>query len=446
MENLKKNKIIIVGAGWAGLAAALELSRAGKEVLILEASPQAGGRARCISFGNDIVDNGQHLFIGAYEHTLKLMADLNLDEKTLFRREPFRLYMHHGNRIIDLKFKNLKTPFHLLSGLLFAKGLHLREKLAFMKFGLFLHRNAFEISHDLSVHKLLQKTKQPLSLIKGVWEPLALAALSTPIEHASSKVFLEILRKTFKENKHHSDLLFAKNHLSALLPEPAIQYLSQKGCQIHYNERVQSLCIEDNHCVGVKTNARTFMTHSVILATPPNITAKLLQPIPILATLCQQLESFTFETITTIYFKYAKPLHLPCPMLGFVGKTAQWIFKRDIADQHILSIVITGKGPHHHLSHPELIAIVKEELASIYPELKHPLDWRIISEKRAAFTCNVNIHENRPYAKTSIQNLLLAGDYTQTSYPATLEAAIISGIKAAQLVSLKDTIQKKDLQ
>lgn len=430
-----KNNVIVVGAGWAGLAAAIELSRTGNTVLILEASRQAGGRARSIHFAEDIIDNGQHLFIGAYEHTLALMAQLGLVEKKIFQRHPFRLYMHQENRIIDLSLHTLRSPLNLISSLILAKGLTLAERWAIVRVGLFLHRNDFQIKDDISVLSLLQQAKQPLSLIKGFWEPMALAALSTPIEHASAKVFLEVLRKTFRENRQNPDLLFAKNHLNALVPDPAIQYLTQRGSQLRYNERVQSLYIENNFCVGVKTNTEDFLANAVILATPPTSTARLLQNIPALAPLAQQLQNFSFEAITTVYFKYAKPLTLPFPMLGFAGKTMQWIFDRNIADQHILSIVITGPGSHNHYTHPELIEILKTELGLIYPELASPIGTRVVCEKRAAFSCRVNIHEHRPPAKTAIANLMLAGDYTHTGYPATLESAILSGVKAAQLIS-----------
>lgn len=432
--------MIVVGAGWAGLAAALALSRAGHKVTLLEAAPQAGGRARGISFGNDTVDNGQHLLIGAYTQTLQLLKWLNIPEEQMFARKP--LEWHMLNLADPKKSISLKIPKNLVD-FLKIKGLSLKERLGIIRFFRAIYNKDFEITDDISVLELLVNLKQPLSLIEKLWGPLALAALSTPIRKASAQVFLQILREVFTKpnsdfssnTNEHSDFLFPKTNLSNLLPTPILKYLNERGNSIFYNQRIQDLIIEDGKCKGVKTATREFRSEYVILATPPHVTAELLNT-------KTNLSTFYYQPITTIYLRYANPINLKKPMIGFINATLHWMFDRCFAGQpDILSIVITGNGPHSELTHAELVEKILREIKTACPELHAaPIDYRVITEKRAAFSCDVGINDYKPGTTTSYPNVWLAGDYTEPGYPATLEGAVRSGIKAAQLILSKDAV------
>lgn len=422
---------IIVGAGWAGLAAALTLTRQGQKVILLEAAPQAGGRARGISFGSDTVDNGQHLLLGAYTQTLALLKSLHIPEEQIFKRTPFEWVMLDLNapqKPIHIKLPEKLNFLQGLMGFLKIKGLSLKERLSAMHFCRLINTKKLidlYLKKDMSVEDLLIKTKQPVSLIQKLWGPLALAALSTPIQEASAQVFVKILQDILVKPSSHLDYLFPKVDLSTVLPNPIIQAIKQRGSSIFYHQRVQALIMEDGQCKGVKTATREFYADHIILATPPPITAE-----------------FHYQPITTVYLKYAKPIELIKPMIGFINATLHWMFDRRFAGQpNILSIVITGKGPHTQLSHAELIAKILTEIKAAFPKFQEaPLDWRVVTEKRAAFSCDVGINQCRPAISTAIPNLWRAGDYLEPSYPATLESAIRSGVKAAQLILSKDAI------
>jgi len=444
MSLKEQEPIIIVGAGWAGLSAALTLSRQGKKIILLEAAPQAGGRARRVFFGEDRVDNGQHLLLGAYRHILTTLEWLKIPEKTCLHRVPLELWiadLHQQNRSFHLKNVKFCSPLQQLASLFHLKGLTWKERFKMAHFFHAIQNNLFELDAktDISIEKFLYSFNQPKSLIKKLWAPIAIAALTTPIHEASAQVFLQVLKDTFCKNKENSDLLFPKKDLSELLPDPILQHLKNHNNFIFYNQRIKGLIVENGECKGVYTAAEQFKGQSVILATPPQVSAQLIQQSPattLCKTLIDQLLKFQYQPITTVYLRYPKAIELNFPMIGFINSTIHWIFDRSLTGHpNILSVVISAEDPHTQLAHPQLVEKITKELASHFLAFKQtPIDYRVIREKRAAFSCHVGVNAYRPENITPLTNLWLAGDYTQTYYPATLEGAVQSGMQTAQLI------------
>lgn len=440
-----KEPIIVVGAGWAGLASALTLTTAGHPVIVLEAAPNPGGRARKVSFGDHTVDNGQHLFIGAYQHTLSLLKTLEIPECSVFNRLPLNLCMRDPTQqkpICQLKFPKFLAPFHALIGLLNSDGFSLKERFQLSQFFRKLQKLNFQLQKDISIEALLKRYHQSDRLITNIWSPLALATLSTPITEGSAQVFLHVLRTAFTLQTDYSDFLFPTTDLSQIFPDPAVKYLVEKQNKVLYHQRAIELCFEKQRCVGVKTKSQYFEGRSIILATPPSVTAQILRSNSETSTHChsliQTLDRFQYQPITTVYLQYENPIKFSLPMVGLINSCGHWIFDRGLSGQpHILSVVITG-----HLEHPKedqdsFITTLSREIQALYPQLGMPIASRLITEKRAAFTCEVGIEDWRPDNPTPIDNLWIAGDYTQTGYPATLEGAVLSGKKAAERVLLK---------
>lgn len=441
------NPIVIVGAGWAGLAAAVSLIQAGKKVLLLEAAPQAGGRARSIQFSEHLVDNGQHLLMGAYQQTLALLKTLNIPENTVLERCAFNYHIMDltaPHTPIQIQLSHYPKPWNLLTGIFQAKGFSFAEKLSILKFGrLLFKKKYFPLKNDISVYDFLIEHQQPESLITKLWNPLALAALTTPVKKASAQVFLTVLIDALTQDPSHSDWLIPKRDLSQLFPNPAIQYLTQHQSAILYHQRVQKLIIKDGYCQGVQTEDQFFPAKSVILALPPQTIANLLQTIslpdylPQHQLLVNQLQTFRYQPITTVYLETTKPVNLPSPMMGLIHATGHWLFDRRLNNQaNILSIIFSGEGAYRNLDSAQLVQSLLAELTPLFPALQHIVQHRVITEKRAAFSCEVGINHQRPTAKTPYPKLWLAGDYTQTGYPATLEGAVRSGIQAAEQVLL----------
>jgi len=312
--------VVIVGGGWAGLTAAADLAARGHQPWLLEAARQPGGRARKIAFAGQAVDNGQHLFIGAYHHTLSLLKQFGQQPEEVFDRRSLHLVMHHLNgQQLEIRAPGLPAPLHLLWALLSAQGLSFNSRWQALKFGWRLSRGKLTGRTDQSVLSLLQHCRQPQELIDAFWTPLCLAIMNTPIEDSSAELFVNVLRDAFLHQRHDSDLLYARRDLGSLFSEPAMQYIEQRGGEVSLGRRALQLHIEQQQVKGVVTRDGEIQTDQVILAVPPRATAALCESHPELADLQQQCNNFSYEPICTVYLQYPAQVGLPQPMLGLLG-------------------------------------------------------------------------------------------------------------------------------
>ncbi len=424
--NSSNIKVAIIGGGLAGLAAASELSSRGINVTVFETAHQLGGRARSVHWKGLILDNGQHILLGAYHQTLQLMKKIGLNAEESLLRQSLNLNMHHA---INLKsYKSLPAPFNLLMGLLSCKGLNWSERYSAIRFLIQLKQINFKLDEDIPLNELLKRFEQPNNLIRYLWEPLCLAALNTPITSASSQIYLNVLKDSFNQKKTDSDLLLPRNDLSSLLAEPLADFIRAHQGEIKLNSHVKQL-EKINHDFSV--NGSNF-TH-VILALAPFRLAEMTEPLgEIVAT--DLVTKFTYEPIYTLYLQYPHDVKLPQVMIGLTQTMSQWVFDRGQLNgqKGLLAVIISAKGEHQKLTHEALANQVIVELKTAFPNLPSPKWHKVIAEKRATFACTANL--KRPQQKTTIQNLYLAGDYTEGNYPATIEGAVQSGLSAAQLI------------
>lgn len=440
--------VIIAGAGWAGLAAAIELSRHKIPVTVLESAKQIGGRARRVPFNpvdtdnwshHDVqsplsVDNGQHLLIGAYESTLSLMRTIDVKEEDAFKRINLSLNLvSPAWKAVNLKTPNLPAPFHLAWGLVTARGLNMNERLSALTFCRRLAGQDFTLAEDESCHSLFGRYRQFHKVIKTLWEPLCLGGLNTPITQASAQVFLRMLREAFAHTRNDSNLLLTRKDLSSIFPDPAMDYIERHGGSVQLGQRVKEFHINHEAVTGLSLDERTVKARQVILATPYAVTAKLCKLHPITESIGNRLSELQSNPICTVYLQYPQTVTLNQEMLGMVGTLSQWIFDRRIYGQPgLMAVVISGPGEHMNLSNEEFIRRVKQEVSHHFPFWPKPQQAMVIREKRATFHCPVDVNKIRPGNKTPVRGLWIAGDYTDTGLPATLEGAIRSGLRAAK--------------
>jgi squalene-associated FAD-dependent desaturase len=419
-------RVAIIGAGWAGLAAAVTLAEHGVAVEVFEASRHLGGRARRVAVEGLALDNGQHILIGAYTETLRLLRAVGVDPARAFLRMPLELRSASGFR---LRAANLPPPFHLLVGLLRAEGVAFGDRIATARLVAAHRRRAYRLAGDESVQAWLRRHRQPDAVRAALWEPLCTAALNTPAARASAQVFLNVLRDTIEGKRGASDLLLPCVDLTALFPEPAARHVASRGGAVHLGTAVRG--IERDSGGFLLDGSRQRFGH-VIVACAPQHAGALLASLAGLAPLASRLARIEYEPIHTCYLQYPVEVALPFPMLGFHGGLAQWAFDRGRLSGHhgLVACVLSGAGAHEALAQDELAAALHAELARALPGLPAPKWCRVIAEKRATFSCRVGL--DRPSNVTPIPNLLLAGDYTAGDYPATLEAAVRSGVAAAR--------------
>ncbi|MCK5697308.1 MAG: hydroxysqualene dehydroxylase HpnE [Gammaproteobacteria bacterium] len=441
-------KVIIVGAGWSGLACAITLAQHGIAVHLLESAPQAGGRARSVQFKSFMkthstpitMDNGQHIMLGAYHATLTLLQDIGLKEGDILERQPLRLNLFAPDQPpIIFKTWQLPAPLHLIGGLLTIQGFTIKERWSTITMSLKLAFARYQLKQDISVYALLKQHQQSNKVIQTLWQPLCLATMNTAIEQASAQIFLNILKDSFSKKRSDSDVLFFKHDLSQCFSKPAIEFIEQNNGKISLSTKVSSINF-DQSFVRVHTHQRTFEADYVVLATPASVTQTLLAKQDNILKPKNSSLDYHYEPICTIYLQYPSTVKLSHTMIGFFNTLSQWAIDRSVCQQAgIIAIVISGSGQHTQLSHKKLAKTVHQALKKCTPNLPNYLDYQIIIDYRATFSCRVNIQQKRPYNHTQIPMLFIAGDYTNTPYPATLEGAIMSGTHAAQKISLAVT-------
>ena len=439
----KDSHVVVIGGGMAGLAAASTLASRGVAVTLLEAASQLGGRARsvAIEYNSQIIqlDNGQHILLGAYSETLKLLASIGLQEKEAFLRMPLNLDIRNGSqtafKLVTPAF--LPAPFDQLISFLLCKGLSWGERLSVIKFMIQLKKRQFQLSAntftaDTPLQVFLQKNNQSENTIQLLWEPLCLAALNTPIHTASSKVFLNVLRDTFA-NKHSANFLLAKHDLSQVFAVPIARYLKKNNVKIQLNQRVKNIKIKKDGYIVATKNAEIEASHVIIALSPAHL-VDVVSVLPNLDASTKQAESFSYQPIYTVYLQYASHATLGAPMLGLSNTLTQWVFDRGIlcGQSGLMAVIISAKGKHQQYTQDALALRVAQELRNAFPHLVKPLWHKVIAEKRATFSCEVNLP--RPANLTSYAGLYLAGDYTYADYPATIEGAVRSGVACADLV------------
>jgi squalene-associated FAD-dependent desaturase len=388
------------------MAAAVTLAGRGIPVTVFEAGTVPGGRARRIVSQGHELDNGQHILSGAYAALFGVMRQVGVPSDALLRL-PLEV-----NYARSFAFRSLWLPgtLGLLGGLLLARGVALHERLAAVHFMRSLKRDGFRLSSDITVRQLLESHGQHGRIARYLWAPLCISALNTPIEQASARVFLAVLRDTLAGAPDASDLLLPRVDLSKLFPEPAAQYVKRQGGEVRLHTTVRNL-----------DDLKDFS--SVIVAVGPH---QLRTLVPELA-----LE-YSYQPIYTCYLQYRETTRLPFPMLGMAEGLVQWVFDRGalLGEKGRLACVISAQGEHQQMTQDALADACHRELAQVLRNLPAPAWRRVIAEKRATIACTPGLC--RPQAETSLPGVYLAGDYTDPEYPPTLEAAVRSGVRAAQ--------------
>lgn len=435
--------VAVIGAGWAGCAAAVELAHKGRTVTLFEAARTLGGRARGVQMQGTQLDNGQHILLGAYRESMRLMRMVGIDPDAALMRLPLQMrYPAHGEGI-DFLTPRLPAPWHILAGLWRAGGLDREDKLALLRFSTSARWMEWRLNTDCSVSELLERFEQTERLTRFIWRPLCIAALNTPPDSASAQVFLNVLKDSLGARRAASDMLIPRVDLSALFPQHAAVFIEQRSGEVRCGASVKQIRreaaewkLEYSQAADVPADSAHF--DAVVVATSATQAASLLNGL--IDT--ENISALCHEPITTCYMQYPANLRLPGPLFALADDAearewGQFVFDRGwLNDKQagLLAVVVSASSEAIALGHEALSSAVAAQLARVFrqPALSTPEWSQVITEKRATFACTPAL--SRPGNATTLPGLAIAGDYTASDYPATLEAAIRSGVEAARCI------------
>jgi squalene-associated FAD-dependent desaturase len=419
-------RLAVIGAGWAGLAAAVTAVDAGWQVTVFELARQVGGRARSLPGADPALDNGQHIMIGAYVRTLELMARVGVDTDRTLARSPLSLLYPDGT---GLQLRAGRPAAAIAGAVLRARGWSWRDRLSFLSHAARWAAAGFRCDRSLTVGELCASL--PATVRSALIEPLCVAALNTPATIASASVFLRVLRDALFAAPGSADLLLPRRPLSELLPEPAAAWLLHRGAQLRLGMRVQSLRSDGG---SWQVDDQPF--DAAVIACPANEAARLARgSFPAWA---ERAAALPYEPIVTVYFE-CEGARLAAPMTALAcspTQPAQFVFDHGALGlaEGRFACVASGAGAWVELGLEATAASASEQLLSAFPAGTWPAAPKLlkaVAERRATFRCTPGLE--RPQAAIA-PNLVAAGDYVEGPYPATLEGAVRSGEAAVALL------------
>ena len=430
-------QVAVIGGGYAGCAAAASLAAEGVRCLLFEAAPVLGGRGRRVDRDGFRLDNGQHLMLGAYEATWRLF-DVVRAQRNVVRR-PLAIAPFSPKLPDPLTLQARRAPgrLGLLIGLLATRGLTWGERLANLAWFRAIERAGFARPRGETVAQLLAPL--PPRVAKLLWEPLNLAALNTPAESASAQVFANVLKASFARHGDDSDFVLPATDLSDLFPEQAARYIGEQGGTVVLATRAR-LASASAASATVVAGDRAHDVRASIVAVGPHqlyeaFTPELLRGRMDIEARVAALGAMQYEPIVTIWLAYPSRVDMPGPIARLDDAPGQWVIDRpDVAAgrdvSQVLAVVISASGAHMAMAHEDLAGATDAQLRRLVPTMP-PCTWSfVIAEKRATYACT----PDRPRAggPRFAPGIYLAGDYVNEEFPATLEAAVRSGVAAAE--------------
>jgi hydroxysqualene dehydroxylase len=427
---------VVVGGGWAGLCAALALCDRGVEVQLFEKRAILGGRAysyRAREAGH-AVDNGQHLLMGCYRAALRFLQRIGARDRIEVQPRMRVPFVHPERGTAIFQCAAAPSPLHLTLGAMSYSHLSPAERLQLVLGGLRIALR-YRGGSSATVADALAAVDQNANLRSCFWHPLAIAVLNELPEHASADLFAEVLRRVFFARASASQIVFPRVGLSELCAEPAAHAIERAGGEVQTGPAVQGIAVENGRVAGVSIAGRApVRADAVILAVPPAALSSLLPAALSRAPALRGAAELRAAPIVSIHFWFQQTFAAP-RMAGFLDGPIHWLFTPPMQPESGRYVTLVVSGAHDLVARApvDVAQIARAELDRYLPQARglELADSLVVKEPQATFAATPQEQRHRAATATPLPNLFLAGDWTATGLPATLESAVVSGERAA---------------
>jgi len=430
--------VVVVGGGLAGLAAASTLGQAGLNVTLLESRKSLGGRATSYVDAESgvLIDNCQHVSMGCCTNLKHLCAMLQIEDA--FRTEHVLYFISPEGTCTRFQADPLPAPLHLSRAFWRLPDLSFMEKFRFARAVHVLAATPRTTLRGQDFQTWLKAQGQSDRVIRNVWEVVLISALSESLERIDAAYAQKVFVDGFLTNRHGWEIEVPVVSLDELYSQRAIRAMQESGVEVHPQSRVTSLVSTSQQIEGiVLQDGREICAEEFILAVPQHQLSALISTHPVLQSLAEQVDRLESAPITSVHLWFDRPI-TDLPHAVLVDRLGQWLFARGKSEAphgsgYLYQVVISASHRLSAWTQSEVIEKVVDELAAIWPEVSAAklLHQRMITERRAVFSATPGVDRHRPAQQSPIPNLQLAGDWTKTDWPATMEGAVRSGYLAA---------------
>jgi hydroxysqualene dehydroxylase len=451
---MSSRDVIVIGAGVAGLRAAVQLAARGARVTVLESKAVLGGRATAYSDPRtgERIDNGQHVMLGCYHETFAFLRQIGTEDRVRVQHGLEVDFVDRTGERSRLSLPGLPPPLNFVAGLLDWTALTWRDRLAALRLAQPIRlaqqvqraerrgQTATRIaaSPGETVEEWLINNGQTPRITEMLWEPLALAALNQSVRVAAAPPFAAVLAQMFGGAPRDASLALPTWPLDQVYAEPARRFIEERGGEVRIGCAAR-IHLEHGAVSHVEARGERLQAHSVVAAVPwyalVDLFAGDLGPVEAIRTAAAATQPSPIASVNL----WLNRRILRTPFLGLPGRTLQWVFDKgqmfDSETSHI-TLVSSGADDVMALQNEELVALALEELRDAVPEARAAKVARasVVRERRATYSLAPG-QPKRPQTATEVRGLVLAGDWIETGLPATIEGATISGRRAAEAIS-----------
>jgi len=422
---------LIIGGGFAGLSTAVYLTKYGHKVHLIEASPKLGGRAYSFSYSpqNDTIDNGQHIMMGCYDYFLDFINLIGTIEKLDLQDKLNINFVERGGRIFEFSASSKLYPFNLINAVLRYSALSFKDRLRIFKvITNLLFGNSPKLK-SLTANQWLMKNWQNDKTIKSLWEIIVVSTLNTSLENASAYTFARILREIFFNGNSASTVIIPNTDLNDLYCEKAKNFILAGGGKVSLSEEVIDFIENENSISKITTSKGVYDDFEYIISAIPHYS--LIKLCKVNSIFPSSQFGFEYSPIVNVHL-WLKTNPFDQKFYGLMDSKIHWIFNHK---KHV-TLTTSYANDFVNLDSKKILDFVCAELEIYFPVFYKDLviDYKIIKEKKATFIPTNNTERMRSTIKSPYNNLVLAGDWTGTELPSTIESAVKSGKKAADRV------------